>query len=205
MRRRSVGVIGCRRRTAGGIVRISRSGAVASVMRGGRSGRGRGRRAGGGSGPTGALCHGVSGVSPTCVMRPRRTQSTGNLVGLARDEEIDAVVLARQLGVQVIFEAAERGVLVAGDGDGRGLVARGVNFDVVLERVVVNVICTRAMRSADARRRRQECNASPRRFLGMPDAGRCRGFGGTYGGSIAAPTPSQTARRISCLSRANCL
>lgn len=202
MRRRSVAGIECRRRTAGGLVRILRSGAVASVMRGGRSGRGAGRRAGGGSGPTGALCHGVS-FGPY-VMSPRRTQSAGNLVGLARDKEIDAVVLARQLGVQIIFEAAERGVLVAGDGDERGLVARGVDFDVVLERVVVNVICASAMRSANARRR-QECNASPRLFLG--DAG-CRmpdfGLGVTYGGSIAAPTPSQTARRISCLSRANC-
>ena len=71
----------------------------------------------------------------------KRTQSPCELVGLARDEQADAVVLAAQLRVEVILELGQRRVRAARDGDGGGLVLGGVRLDVVLERVVVDVIC----------------------------------------------------------------
>lgn len=63
-----------------------------------------------------------------------------DLVGLAADEEVDSLMLADELQVQPVLELAERYILVAGDGDGRGLVLGGVCLDLVLERVVVEVI-----------------------------------------------------------------
>ena len=69
-----------------------------------------------------------------------RTQATGNLIGFARDEEVETVVLSTQLVVQPILEASQGGILVAGDRHGGGLVAGGVDFDLMLERVIIEVV-----------------------------------------------------------------
>jgi hypothetical protein len=55
-------------------------------------------------------------------------------------------VLAAELEEETVLELGEGGVLVAGDGDGGGssLVAGGVDFDLMLEGVVVEVVCRNA-------------------------------------------------------------
>lgn len=70
----------------------------------------------------------------------QRTEPAVDLVGLGGDKEADTVMLAIELVVKVVFEAAERSVLLSGNGDGGGLVACGVDLDKLLERVVVNVV-----------------------------------------------------------------
>lgn len=49
-------------------------------------------------------------------------------------------MLAAQLEVQLVLEVLKGGIWRAGDGDGTRLVLHGVDLDVVLERVVVDVI-----------------------------------------------------------------
>lgn len=63
-----------------------------------------------------------------------------DLVGLAGDEEADAVVLVAELMVEVVLEALQGMVDLAGDGNGGGLALGGVQLDQLLERVVVNVV-----------------------------------------------------------------
>ena len=62
------------------------------------------------------------------------------LVALAGDEEADAIVLPAELEVEGFLELAERGVLVARDGDGGGLVLGGLGLDLVLEGIIVDVV-----------------------------------------------------------------
>lgn len=50
-------------------------------------------------------------------------------------------MLRAQLFVEARLEAEEGGVGAAGDGHGTGLVAAGVDLDLMLERVVVDVVC----------------------------------------------------------------
>jgi hypothetical protein len=59
-------------------------------------------------------------------------QSPSNLVGLARDKQLDPVVLATQLGIEVVFELVESRVWATRYRYGRGLVSGGVHLDVVL-------------------------------------------------------------------------
>lgn len=68
------------------------------------------------------------------------TKSSGHLVCLAADKQVEPVVLVAELVVQGIFESAKGGILVAGDGKGCGLVAGCVDLDLVLEGVVVDVV-----------------------------------------------------------------
>jgi hypothetical protein len=91
-----------------------------------------GGRVGGGFG---GLCDPAADVVVYVV------EPAADLVCLAGDEEIYAVVLALQLEEQAVLELGEGGVLVAGDGDGGGLVACGVDLDFMLDGVVVEVIC----------------------------------------------------------------
>jgi hypothetical protein len=65
-----------------------------------------------------------------------------DLVGLGGDEEVDAIVLVAEFPIETFLEATECRFLVAGDGNCRGLVAGGMDLDLVLERIVVKVICT---------------------------------------------------------------
>jgi hypothetical protein len=51
-----------------------------------------------------------------------------------------AIVLTAEFIVKAIFELGEARVLLAWYGDGSGLVACGVCFDLMLERVVVDVV-----------------------------------------------------------------
>jgi hypothetical protein len=64
--------------------------------------------------------------------RERPTQTTCDLIRLARDKEIDAIMLAAELLVEPILEVPEGGVLVPGDSDGCRLVFGRVHLDVVL-------------------------------------------------------------------------
>ena len=50
-------------------------------------------------------------------------------------------MLAAQLEEQLVLELAQRTVLVARYRNGTGLVSGRVGFDVVLERVVIDIIC----------------------------------------------------------------
>lgn len=74
-------------------------------------------------------------------MTRKRTQSSRHFVGLADDKQVQSVVLVAELGVQGILESLESCILVTGNGEGCGLVARCVDFDFVLEGVVVEVVC----------------------------------------------------------------
>lgn len=110
-------------------------------------------------------------------------------------------MLAAQLGVEVIFELAQGRVGPPGDGDGGGLVLGGVRLDVVLERVVVDVIYSSPATVS------QRQSATPGASLIFF----CLSFffwvfspaltgpvlGWTYGGSIAVQTRSRIVRRIS--------
>lgn len=68
------------------------------------------------------------------------TDAPGDLVGLARDEETNTVVLCTELCVEGVLEALESIVDLARDGDGRGLVAGCVCSDLVLEGIVVDIV-----------------------------------------------------------------
>lgn len=57
-------------------------------------------------------------------------------------------MLGAELAEQAVLEAAQGGVLLARDGNGRGLVARRVHLDLMLERVVVDVVCLQSARLA---------------------------------------------------------
>jgi hypothetical protein len=68
------------------------------------------------------------------------TQPPRDLIGLARDEQIDPIMLLTQLRVEIILESAQRRVLAPWDCNCCGLVLGGVDLDVVFQRIVVNVI-----------------------------------------------------------------
>jgi hypothetical protein len=72
--------------------------------------------------------------------KENHTQPAGDLVSLARDKEIDAIMLATELLIEPILEVPKRSILVAGDRNGCCLVLGGVHLDVVLQRAVVDVI-----------------------------------------------------------------
>lgn len=74
-------------------------------------------------------------------MTRKRTQSSRHFVRLADDKQVESVVLVAELDVQGILESLQGCILVTGNGEGRGLVARCVDFDLVLEGVVVEVVC----------------------------------------------------------------
>ena len=69
------------------------------------------------------------------------TQSTRDLIRLTRHEHVHPIMLAREFPKELVFEFRKRDILVAGYDDGRRLVSCGVHLDVVLQRVVVDVIC----------------------------------------------------------------
>jgi hypothetical protein len=50
-------------------------------------------------------------------------------------------VLATELHVKFILKLAQCSVLVAWDGHGRGPVVSRVDFDLMLEQVVIEIIC----------------------------------------------------------------
>lgn len=54
-------------------------------------------------------------------------------------------MLLAKLVVEVIFESLESSILMAGNGDCGRLVAARMNLDLVLERVVIDVICWRKL------------------------------------------------------------
>lgn len=64
-----------------------------------------------------------------------------DLVGFGGDEEVDTSVLVAEFPIEAFLEATEGRFLVTRDGDGCGLIAGGMDLDLVLERVVVEVIC----------------------------------------------------------------
>lgn len=68
------------------------------------------------------------------------THSTENFVGFAAHKHVDSVVLAAEFGKEGVFKLGEGGILIAGNDHGGGLVAGGVHLDLVLERVVVEVV-----------------------------------------------------------------
>lgn len=68
-------------------------------------------------------------------------EATIDFVRLGRDEEVYSVMLMAEFGVEAVLEATERCLLVARDGDRGSLVASRVRLDLVLERVIVEVIC----------------------------------------------------------------
>jgi hypothetical protein len=68
-------------------------------------------------------------------------EATVDLVSFRGDEEVDSFVLLAKLLVEAVLEATKGRLLVARDCDGRGLVPACVNLDLMLERVVVEVIC----------------------------------------------------------------
>jgi hypothetical protein len=69
-------------------------------------------------------------------------EATVNLVGFGGDEEVDAIMLVAEFPIETFLEATECRFLVAGDRNCRGLVAGGMDLDLVLERIVVEIICT---------------------------------------------------------------
>lgn len=106
-------------------------------------------------------------------------------------------MLPAQLRVEVILEAGQRRVRAAGDRNRRRLVPRGVHLDVVLQRVVIDVIWMAMELSMAGRPTLADgigTGAIVQSSIGRQMDGRELG---TYGVSIAAPTPSRTAPRIS--------
>lgn len=67
-------------------------------------------------------------------------QAPRDLVGLAGDKEIDSIVLASELVVELVLEPAQGDVGVARDCDGIGLALGGVQLDLLFEGVVIDVI-----------------------------------------------------------------
>lgn len=63
----------------------------------------------------------------------RLTQTPRDLIRLADDEQVDAVVLTAELAVQVFFKLLQRRVLLSRNCNGRRLITGGVDFDLVLE------------------------------------------------------------------------
>ena len=68
------------------------------------------------------------------------------------------VVLAAELEVEAVLELAEGRVLAARDGDGGGLVPRGVGLDLILERVVIEVVFGKGLKSAIDLGNLENCN-----------------------------------------------
>jgi hypothetical protein len=52
-------------------------------------------------------------------------------------------VLVAELGKQGVLESAQRRVLVARNGQSRGLVAGGVDLDLMFQRIVVEIVYNR--------------------------------------------------------------
>ena len=69
-----------------------------------------------------------------------RTQTPAKLGSLQCNETASTIMLGLELAVKVIFKAVKRRLLLAGNGYGRCLALGRVDFDVSLERVVVDVI-----------------------------------------------------------------
>lgn len=63
-----------------------------------------------------------------------------DLVGLTGDEQVDSVVLLVQLVVEVVLEAVEGLIGLARYGDGARLALSRVQLDLVLQRVVIDVV-----------------------------------------------------------------
>lgn len=68
------------------------------------------------------------------------TEAARNLVSFATDEELKALMLVFEFGEEAILELGQGLVLVPGNGHGGGLVASRVDFDLMLEGVVVEII-----------------------------------------------------------------
>lgn len=90
-------------------------------------------------------------------------------------------MLSTKLHVQSILESRQSLVLVAGDGHGGGLVAGRMYFDLMLERVVVEVVWVGEIRV------RERSTAGP--------------TSGTYEDSIRERIPAQDADQTSCLNQ----
>jgi hypothetical protein len=72
--------------------------------------------------------------------RRGHTYPSCDLVGFAVDEQIHTVMLPAQLRVEIILEFTQRGVGMPWNCYGCGLVPGCVRFDVVFQRVVVDVV-----------------------------------------------------------------
>lgn len=103
-------------------------------------------------------------------------------------------MLVAELIEQGFLESAQRSILVAGNSQGCGLVAGCVDFDLMLQRIVVEIVYSRVM--LDIILSLFLCPLVEQHFGG---AGQRTGgaVGLTYAGSIQEQTPSPTERRIS--------
>lgn len=70
------------------------------------------------------------------------TQSSVYLVGLGCDKKTSAAMLVAEFVVQLVLDFDKMRVGLARYGNCLGLVFSGMRFNEVLERVVVDVICT---------------------------------------------------------------
>ena len=62
------------------------------------------------------------------------------LITFAGDKKADTIVLSGKFEVECFLELLQIRVLVARDGNGRGLVLSGLSFDLVFEGVIVDVV-----------------------------------------------------------------
>lgn len=68
------------------------------------------------------------------------TESTADLICLARNKELDPVMLVIHFFEEHLLKPMQRGINMAGDRDGLALVFRSIDLEEVLQCVVINVI-----------------------------------------------------------------